>query len=188
MNGNSNAAKADTWFLSAVLPAALLCAVTFGAQAQASAPETRANAFNDPFFQISHAIPGCPFPLGPFVTEAERRGQAHHRAERGTSCWLAGQCDKPNFYAYDTGIARELQAALAAEHRFRNSTLWVTVQGRVVYIEGCVPAGQAASLGRQIEAFVRTIPYVQQAIASVYSEPRGKPPYRALTTPRESSP
>jgi hypothetical protein len=169
------------------LLAALLCAAAGCVHAQASAPEMRVNAFNDPFFQISDALPGCPHPVGPFVTDAERRAQAHHRVERGSSCWLAGRCEHPNFYAYDAGIARDLQSALATEHRFRHSTLWVTVQGRVVYVEGCVPKGEVRPLSRQLEAFVRSIPNVQQAVASIYSDPEDKPPYRTLTPPPPSS-
>ena len=140
------------------------------------APERR-NWFDDPFFQISNALPDCPVPAGPLITEEERRVQAHHRAERGTTCWLAGQCDRPNFYAYDADIAESIKAALKASNRFARSTLWVTVQGRVVYIEGCVPdPGMAPAL----EAFAKAIPNVQQAIALVHAGGASRPPYRVV--------
>ena len=135
----------------------------------------RQNWFDDPFFQVSAAIADCPLPAGPFITEAERRVQAHHRAEKGTSCWLAGLCDKPNFHAYDAGIAEAFKAAWPAQSGFADSTLWVTVQGRVVYIEGCVaePAAEAA-----LEVFARRLPDVQQALAIVRSRPGAAVPYK----------
>ena len=61
----------------------------------------RRNWFNDPFFQIAAQAPRCPVPLGPYLTAAEQRAEAHDRAERGTSCWLAGRCARSNAYAYD---------------------------------------------------------------------------------------
>ena len=152
---------------------ALLAAVTT-AGAGEPGRELR-NAFGDPFFSISAAIADCPLPAGPFIDEAEQRVQAHHRAERGTTCWLAKECDRPNAYAYDPEIAKALQAALQERNPFADTSVWVTVQGRVVYLEGCVTrASQAAEL----EAFARAIPNVQQAIAIVRDDPRARPPYR----------
>lgn len=138
------------------------------------------NWFDDPFFQISAAIADCPLPAGPFVTEAERRAQSHHRAERGTTCWLAGECDRPNDYAYDRDIATALRSALARHPPPAPSTLWVTVQGRVVYIEGCAAHAGADA---ELEAWARALPNVRQAIASVRTRPGAKPPYR-LRSPR----
>lgn len=147
-------------------------------QAQLSAQ--RRNWFDDPFFQISVDIPDCPLPAGPFRTEAERRTEAHHRAEQGTSCWLAGQCERPNSYAYDHDIAAALQAALVKRAPFSGSSLWVTVQARVVYIEGCA-VGAAAVAG--LEAFARGLPYVQQALVIVRTDPVARPPYRLRSEP-----
>ncbi len=138
------------------------------------------NWFDDPFFQVSAAVPDCPLPAGPFVDESERRVQAHRRAEKGTTCWLARECERPNAYAYDREIATALQAALRERDPFAGTTLWVTVQGRVVYIEGCAAhASQIAAL----EAFARALPHVQQAIASVRTDAEARPPYR-LRSPR----
>jgi len=145
-----------------------------------TAPERR-NWFDDPFFQIASAIAGCPEPAGPRITEDERRVQSHHRAEKGTTCWLAGQCDRPNFYAYDADIAQAFKAALQAANPFARASLWVTVQGRVVYIEGCVaePGMEAA-----LEAYARALPGVQQAIAAVFvPNSAARAPYRLLSAP-----
>jgi hypothetical protein len=139
----------------------------------------RRNWFNDPFFQISDGLANCPTPAGPFVTEKQRTAEAHHRAERGTSCWLAGKCDRPTSYAYDQDIASAFKAKLNEEQRnpFAGSTLWVTVQGRVVYIEGCAAEqGVVAAL----EAYARVLPYVEIAVARVRSDPTIPPPYEVL--------
>ena len=138
------------------------------------AEETR-NWFGDPFFQISSAIADCPLPAGPFITQAERTVQAHHRAEKGTTCWLAGQCDRPNAHAYDVDIAAAFKAAWPGDADVPASTLWVTVQGRVIYIEGCAANASAAP---RLEAFARRLPYVQQAIAIVRGGPGSRVPYK----------
>jgi hypothetical protein len=157
---------------------ALPLAVSASAAQSQSAEELR-NWFDDPFFQISSAIPGCPVPAGPFVTEAERRAEAHLRAEKGTTCWLAGQCDRPSAYLYDRDIAAAFKAAIAERNPFADTSLWVTVQGRVVYIEGCV---RKKSLARELEAFARALPHVQQASALVRSRPSERAPYRLRST------
>jgi hypothetical protein len=157
---------APTWL-------ALCCALAPPAPAQA--PDELRNWFDDPFFQLSAEVPDCPVPLGPFMTEAERRVQAHHRAERGTTCWLAGRCEQPNAYAYDQGIAQALRStARARPALFAGTSLWVTVQGRVVYIEGCATGPGAAGA---LEDFARAVPGVQQALALLRTG-AGAPPYK----------
>lgn len=133
------------------------------------------NWFNDPFFPISSAIADCPLPAGPFTDESDRRVQAHRRAEKGTTCWLARECDRPNAYVYDPDIAAAFQAAIRERNPFADTSLWVTVQGRVLYIEGCIarPSQEA-----EVEAFARALPHVQQAIAIVRVDPKDKPPYK----------
>ena len=141
----------------------------------ARADDELQNWFNDPFFQISAAIPDCPLPAGPFVTEGERRDQAPRRAEKGTSCWLAKECDRPNAYAYDQDIAFAFQNAMRDRKPFPDTSLWVTVQGRVLYIEGCaLQESQAA----EVEAFARALPHVQQAIAILRTDPSTRLPYK----------
>ena len=161
----------------AIVAAAWLAAP---AQAQVPANNVLQNWFDDPFFQISSALPDCPLPAGPFTDEADRRVQAHRRAEKGTTCWLAKECDRPNAYVYDHDIAAAMQAALRSNNPFADTTLWVTVQGRVVYIEGCATR-ESASL--QLESFARAIPNVQQAIAAVRTERNARPPYRVRGAP-----
>jgi len=135
------------------------------------------NRFDDPFEAVSHDIADCPEPRGPRITAAEARVQAHHRAERGTTCWLKGECSEPNAFRYDAGIAAALRERLQGAAALNPSSLWVTVQGRVVYFEGCV---ERADQGAQLEALARGLPDVQQALALVRVGPGGSVPYRRL--------
>lgn len=87
----------------------------------------------------------CPTPRGPAYTDAEIRAEAHYRAERGTSCWLAGRCAEPNAYRYDARIARAVVDALRADAALQGSAIWVQVERRYVTLDGCVAdAAQAA--------------------------------------------
>ena len=151
---------------------ALLLGATLDSAA-ASAEELR-NWFDDPFFQISSALADCPLPAGPFVSESDKRIQAHRRAEKGTTCWLAGECERPNATpttrTSPTRSARRSPGATAGR-----TTLWVTVQGRVLYIEGCALQNSSAA---EVEALARSLPHVQQAIALVRTDPTAPPPYK----------
>lgn len=160
------------------LPVLLLLAA-FASPCPVQSEEVRQNWFHDPFFQISDDVRNCPMPAGPFVTEKERTAGAHHRAERGTTCWLVGKCDRPTSYAYDQDIATAFKSALKANKNnpFEKSTLWVTVQGRVVYIEGCA---EDRNLSRKIESFTMALPYVELAVAKIRTNPSSPPPYTVL--------
>jgi len=157
--------------------ARMASAVVLGAglAAAARSAEELRNWFDDPFFQISSSVPDCPVPAGPFVSEADKRVQAHRRAEKGTTCWLAGECDRPNAYAYDRDIAEAFRKAVDGGNRLTGTSLWVTVQGRVLYIEGC--ALQNSSVAA-LETLARSLPHVQQAIAIVRTDPAARPPYK----------
>ena len=157
--------------------AALACAL-IAASAPSWADDGLQNWFNDPFFQITSAMPDCPLPAGPFTDERDRQVQSHRRAEKGTTCWLAKECDRPNAYVYDHDIAAAFQAAVSARHPFADTSLWVTVQGRVVYIEGCAAS---ESIVPEVEAFARNVPYVQQAIAIIRGRESARTPYRVRT-------
>lgn len=105
----------------------------------------RLNRGNDPFFQVSQAVSACPVPLGPLETEREWQNEAHHRIERGNSCWWEGRCRLPNGYLYDKEIAvaakRRLNSIEQATHWRENTTLWLMLQRRFIYVQGCVTPG-----------------------------------------------
>jgi hypothetical protein len=148
---------------------------TFSSLCYGQDPDALRNWFNDPFFQISSDVSNCPLPAGPFIDERAKRNQAHHRAEKGTTCWLAGDCDRPNSYKYDPDIADEFQTAVRNRGPFPDTTLWVTVQGRVVYVQGC---GSDKSQIKDIEDFAKSVRYVQQVFVDIRVDPSARPPYR----------
>lgn len=142
-----------------------------------NADEQPLNRFNDPFEAVSNDVAGCPEPRGPRITAAEALAQSHHRTERGTNCWLRGECSEPNAYRYDAGIAAALRDKLAEAPALHPSSLWFTVQGRIVYLEGCVARAEQAA---ELEGVARGLPNVLQALAIVRVGPGGTLPYRRL--------
>ncbi|PYE18857.1 hypothetical protein C7410_12150 [Paraburkholderia silvatlantica] len=183
---------------TARLAAALVCVGVFAgfwaaaapAQSQtgASAPASKAgnaanverkNWYNDPFFALSNAIGACPQPLGPRMTKTEADDDAHYRVERGTTCWLAHKCSRPNSYLYDADIAAAIRQQLQGDALFAGTSIWITVQRRFVYAEGCVgPGFDSAALERRLAA----IPDVEQVFVRVSSDPQGALPYKTLST------
>lgn len=102
------------------------------------------SAGNDPFFQFSTTVPPCPEPLGPLPTDKEWLAEAHHRIEDGNSCWVEGRCRLSNSYLYDVEIVDAVQRRLSdislATHWREKSSLWLLVQHRFIYAQGCVSA------------------------------------------------
>ncbi|MGH8805596.1 MAG: BON domain-containing protein [Polaromonas sp.] len=142
------------------------------AQAQ-PAPEKK-NWFDDPFFQVSAGLPGCPVPEGPLLTQEEQRQEAHWRAERGTSCWLAGQCRDSNAYRYDKTLAPQVEAALKSLPGIAGSSVWVVLQRRWVFLQGCVASpGQALAL----EQAAKAVPEVEAVVPMLGVGTRTEPRY-----------
>jgi len=154
--------------LSRVALAALGCA-------SALAADEPRNWFGDPYFNLTHDIAACPEPRGPYITEAEALRESHHRAERGTRCHLEGRCRYPSSFDYDREIADHIRRS-ASERRapLPRSTLWVLVQGRRVWIYGCVAADYRRG---RLEKWLRSIPDVEVATEEVRVG-GGKVPYR----------
>lgn len=151
----------------------LLAALLFSGAALARDPD---NWFGDPYFQVSRAIATCPEPRGPAITEAEALAESHHRAERGTRCHLEGRCRHPSSYDYDPEIAASIRAAIAdGRMKLPRSSLWVLVQGRRVYVYGCVPADYPRGT---LEKMLRAIPDVEIAIEQLRVGDRGATSYR----------
>lgn len=126
-----------------------LCVSLAQAQAQ-PAPEPRANYFNDPFLQVTSAMADCPSQPGPLITLAEKRAEAHWRAERGTSCFRSGRCRLPSAYLYDAEIIPRVQKAILADGRFGDTSIWVEGQRRWVWLKGCVRQPEQAAALEQL--------------------------------------
>lgn len=139
-----------------------------------AAPEIR-NWFNDPFFTLSQDFAGCPVPLGPFTDRAEMEDDAHYRVERGTTCWLAHKCTKPNSYMYDADIAGAVRARFTGDQTLHGASIWITVQRRFIYADGCAPAAfDRDALTKQLEA----IPDVEQVFIRLSTDPHAPLPYK----------
>ena len=162
------------------------CIVAFTASRPVFADELRSNRGNDPFFQISTAIARCPQPLGPLETAQEWLDEAHYRIERGNSCWVEGRCRLSNAYLYDAEIAetvkRRLQTIDHATHWRERSTLWLTLQRRFIYVQGCVSSD--FDKDTFLSELAKTAD-VDKVIDNTTIDPKSTSlPYRTLNDPR----
>jgi hypothetical protein len=121
----------------------------------------RANYFGDPFLQVTKGIADCPVPEGPLITEAEMRAQAHVRSERGTRCFMSGQCRLPNAYLYDREIIPRVEKSILADGRFADTSVWAEGQRRWVFLKGCVRRKEQSVA---LERLVRGIDDVEAVI------------------------
>nr|WP_241202341.1 MULTISPECIES: hypothetical protein [unclassified Caballeronia] len=145
----------------------------------ALAGDLRSNRGNDPFFQISKAIPQCPTPLGPMETEQEWLSESHYRIERGNSCWVEGRCRLSNSYRYDAEIAEAVQRRLSTinitTHWREQSSLWLMLQRRFIYVQGCV--SPAFDKGKFLSELAKTAD-VEEVIDNMTTNPKAMPlPY-----------
>lgn len=106
--------------------------------------QERRNLFNDPFVQVTSAIPNCPVPQGPGVTPEEMAAVAHVRAQHGTSCHLSGRCRLANSYLYDKEIIPRVAQYLRLDGRFADTSVWVLGERRLVTLMGCVQSKEQA--------------------------------------------
>ncbi len=60
------------------------------------------------------------------------------------------------------------------------SSRWVTVQRRMVFIEGCVPDRRRLAA---LEVWAKEVPDVEQVLVNVSTRPKAPAPYRTLTSP-----
>lgn len=129
--------------------------------------EERHNWFNDPFIQLSADRPYCPTPDGPLLTEEQMRAQSHHRIESGSLCYLSGQCAHASAYGYDQGIADAARRSLQGNRHLHGSTLWITVQRRYVFLEGCAVSQKQIDYVRKVLSKLHYVQYVGTDGASV---------------------
>jgi hypothetical protein len=140
-----------------------------------AAAQERRNVFDDPFLQVTSALPGCPVPRPPGSTEEEARKEAHVRSHHGTSCWRSGRCRLPNSYLYDKEIIPRVQQYLRLDGRFDATSVWVLGERRIVTLMGCVNTREQAA---QLEQAVLLVDDVMGVVNHLQVGTRGKPPYR----------
>ncbi|MGA2552890.1 MAG: hypothetical protein ABSF50_22330 [Burkholderiaceae bacterium] len=102
---------------------AVLFIVAARSGAEGTTDDPLGNWFNDPFAQVRSAVADCPLPMGPLLRKSEVRAEEHSRVERGTSCYLAGQCEKPNAYFYDADIGEALKERFAATKDYAHKSV-----------------------------------------------------------------
>jgi hypothetical protein len=135
-----------------------LFALLFHAAAEA---DERRNFFDDPFVQVTGALKACPVPAGPLYNDAEVKAEAHARAQRGVSCYMAGRCRLSNAYLYDREIIPRVVKAIHADGRFERTSIWVFGQRRWVWLQGCVNSAADATA---LEQLIRNIDDVEAVI------------------------
>ena len=128
----------------------------------ASAEEPRTYQL-DPFTQATGGYAGCPEGKPPILNEQEMRITAHERAERGTSCCLAGTCECGGAYKHDLEINERVAKAVRDDQRFRDTSVWVTTMRKFVTVEGCV---RNAAQKKALEQLVKR----QADVAIVWNE------------------
>jgi hypothetical protein len=139
--------------------------------------QQRRNAFDDPFLQVTSAIPNCPVPRPPGYTEAQVREEAHVRAQHGTSCYLSGRCRLPNSYLYDKEIIPRVQQYIRRDGRFDDTSVWVQGERRIVKLMGCVRTREQA---QEMERTVLLVDDVMGVVNDLMVETRGKPKYERV--------
>jgi hypothetical protein len=165
-----------------VVMSLLLASAPLAARADDNTPQL--NPFNDPFVQATDGIAAaCPAPRGPAYSAAEIRQEAHYRAERGTSCWLAGKCSEPNAYRYDAPIARATVQRLREDRSLSATAIWVVVDRRFVTLQGCVTSQAQAA---RAEALAREVPDVELVVPMLGLP--GETPRYPLAVPAPSPP
>ena len=127
------------------------------------------NPYNDPPpLQATHGIADCAAPKPRTLTPEQARAEAHYRAERGTACWLEGKCEPGGDYQRDPEINRRASAAIAADARFANTSLWVETLRMFVTIKGCLANPRQS---RELEALVKSV----EGVKLVWQEAIVKP-------------
>jgi BON domain len=180
--GNVTPASPATHFIADPRPAKALCAaacatvlVALATPTEAAEPTDRRNWFDDPFVQVTAGLPACPVPEGPLLAQAQMQREAHDRAERGTSCYMAGRCRLPNAYLYDKEIAPRVVKSILADGRFADTSVWIEGKRRWVWLKGCVTHAQQK---QALEERVRGIDDVEAVINELQVGTRATPPYR----------
>ena len=141
----------------------------------AAADDPRRNPFDDPFTAVTSGLSTCPRAEPPLLTEEQIRNEAHDRAQRGTSCWLAGRCRLHNAYLYDKEIIPRVVKAVQADGRYPDTSVWALGQRRWVWLKGCVTKPEQRDA---LERLVRQIDDVEGVVNELMVGTGGTPPYK----------
>jgi hypothetical protein len=146
--------------------------------------ETLKNHYNDPFIQLTNGIANCPQPKGPFMTMSEANAEAHPRIERGTTCFMSGKCKEPNAYRYDPQIAEAaklaVENAVKKEPSLAKTSVWLTVQRRFIFAQGCVTNAKDVARWEAVLKRVPEVEYVSVDLAVGTMPKNGRMPYPAM--------
>ncbi len=104
----------------------------------AAAAQERRNWFDDPFVQVTAALPGCPVPAPPGMTEEEMRAEATCGPSTAPAATGSGRCRLPNSYLYDKELIPRVVQYLRMDGRFDDTSVWVLGERRLVTLMGCV--------------------------------------------------
>ncbi len=127
----------------------------------APAQDAPRHYYDDPFLQVTTALPQCAPQEPSKITQAQMQAEAHYRTERGTSCYQSGRCRLPNAYLYDREIIPRVQKALLADGGFADTSIAVEGQRRWVWLKGCVRNAEQSTAA---ERLVRSIDDVEAVI------------------------
>jgi hypothetical protein len=152
------------------LQATIAAALSVGAAGACAQAAT--NHFDDPFLQATSALPRCPVPAGPLYTPGQVRDEAHVRAQAGTSCFHSGRCRLPNAFLYDKEIAPRAVQYLRQDPRFADSSVWVIVQRRIVYLLGCAASKEQAVAMEQSAALIDDVAGVVNQLSGPGEAPK----------------
>ena len=120
-----------------------------------------ANAYDDPFLEVTRGMPSCREPRPPAMSPEQERMEAHLRSERGTRCYLEGRCRLPNSYRYDPEIIPRVKKAILATGKYGDTTVSVFGQRRWVFLLGCV---HSKAQSRALESLVKGIDDVERVV------------------------
>ena len=113
----------------------------------------------DPFTRATQGDARCPEQAPPLLRAADARNEAHVRVERGLRCAMDGSCEPGGAYKRDPEVNTRVAAAIAAEARFADTSIWVTTTRKWVTLQGCV---RSAAQRRAVERFVKRQPNVER--------------------------
>ena len=113
----------------------------------------------DPFARATAGDPACPAQSPPLLSPEDARNEAHVRVERGTRCGMDNTCEPGGAYKRDPEINERMRAAIAADKRFADTSVWITTTRKWVTLQGCV---RSQAQRRALVKLVREQPPVER--------------------------